>query len=71
MNGKPREMTVWYGKIGDAPQYPDVPYWQAQTDEAKFAAAWEMVIDAYAIKGVDESELSFQRSVGGFQKRRR
>ncbi len=68
---KRREMTVWYGKIEDAPKYPDVPYWQAQTDEVKFAAAWEMVVDAYAMKGVDESELSFQRSVGGLQKRGR
>ena len=64
-------MTVWYGKINDAPKYPDVPYWQSQPDEVKFAAAWEMVVDAYAIKGVGKSELSFQRSVGGIQKRRR
>jgi len=68
---KQRDMTVWYGKIEDAPKYPDVPYWQAQPDEVKFAAAWEMVIDAYAMKGVDASELSFQRSVGGLQKRGR
>lgn len=68
---KVRDIKIWYGKIKDAPKYPDVPYWQAQPDEVKFAAAWEMVIDAYAIKGISESELSFQRSFGGLKKRRR
>lgn len=67
---KKREMTVWYGRREDAPTYPDVPYWQAQPDEKKFDAAWQMVIDAYAIKGEDIRELRLQRSVGGLQRRR-
>ena len=65
-----REIKVWYGRLKDAERYPDVPYWQAQPDEKKFEAAWQMVIEAYAIKGEDVSELRLQRSIGGLQRRR-
>ncbi len=67
---KRRNMKIWYGRLDDAPRYPDVAYWQAQPDENKFEAAWQMVIEAYAIKGEDISELRLQRSVGGLQRRR-
>lgn len=67
---KRRDMKIWYGRLDDAPRYPDVAYWQAQPDEKKFEAAWQMVIEAYAIKGEDISELRLQRSVGGLQRRR-
>lgn len=67
---KQREMTVWYGRREDAERYPDVAYWQSQPDAKKFEAAWQMVIEAYAIKGEDISELRLQRSVGGLQRRR-
>lgn len=67
---KKREMTVWYGRIEDAERYPDIAYWQSQPDAKKFEAAWQMVIEAYAIKGEDISELRLQRSVGGLQRRR-
>ena len=67
---KQREMTVWYGRREDAERYPDVAYWQSQPDEKKFEAAWQMVIEAYRIKGEDISELRLQRSVGGLQRRR-
>ena len=67
---KKREMTVWYGRREDAELYPDVAYWQAQPDAKKFEATWQMVIEAYAIKGEDIRELRLQRSVGGLQRRR-
>ena len=67
---KRREMTVWYGRREEADRYPDVKYWQSQPDAKKFEAAWQMVIEAYAIKGEDISELRLQRSVGGLQRRR-
>lgn len=66
-----RKMTVWYGPLKDAKRYPDVSYWQAQPDEKKFEAAWKMVLEAYAIKGVDLSESRLQRTVGGLQRRGR
>lgn len=43
-------MKIWYGKLEDAERYPDVKYWQAQPDAKKFETAWQMVIDAYAMK---------------------
>ena len=67
---KRRKMTIWYGRREDAERYPDVPYWQSQPDAKKFEAAWEMVIEAYRLKGEDISELRLQRSVGGLQRRR-
>jgi len=68
---KKQDLNVWYGRIEDAEKYPDVRYWQAQSDEKKFEAAWQMVIEAYAIKGVDLRESRLQRSVASFQRKRR
>lgn len=62
-----RDIKIWYGRLEDAERYPDVPYRQAQTDEKKFEAAWQMVVEAYAIKGEDISESRLQRSVGGLR----
>jgi len=67
---KKRDIKIWYGKLEDAERYPDVAYWQSQSDAKKFDAAWQMVLEAYAIKGEDISELRLQRSVGGLQRRR-
>ncbi len=64
-----RNIKVWYGKLKDAPKYPDVSYWQSRPDEEKFSAAWQMVLEAYAIKGEDIGESRLQRSVAGFQRR--
>ena len=62
-----RELKIWYGKIEDADAYPDVAYWQSQPDEFKFDVAWQMVIDAHAMKGEDISESRLQRSVAGIK----
>jgi hypothetical protein len=64
-----RKITVWYGKLEDAEKFPDLQYWQRQTDAAKFAAAWEMVLEAHALKGEDLSESRLQRSVASLQRR--
>jgi hypothetical protein len=65
---KKRNIKVWYGKLKDAPRFPDVAYWQGRPDEEKFAAAWQMVLEAYAIKGEELGESRLQRSVAGFQR---
>ena len=67
---KDRKISVWYGRIEDAEKFPDVRYWQTQSDEKKFEAAWQMVIDAHAIKGEDIRESRLQRSVASFQRRK-
>jgi len=68
---KKRNIKVWYGKIEDAERYWAVKYWQAQSDDAKFEAAWQMVIEAHAIKGDDVSESGLQRNIGGLRATRR
>jgi hypothetical protein len=52
------------GKVSESDRRFDVEFWQRQgSSGAIFAAAWEMVVEAYRLKGKGESELAFQRSV--------
>ncbi|HBB97233.1 MAG TPA: hypothetical protein DC054_17795 [Blastocatellia bacterium] len=69
MSIEKRDITVWYGRLEDAEAFPDLQYWQGQCDTVKFAAAWEMVLEAHALKGEDLSESSLQRSVASLQRR--
>jgi hypothetical protein len=50
------------GKVSESDRSFDIEFWQRQGSTAIFAAAWELVVDAYRFKN-RESELSFQRSV--------
>jgi hypothetical protein len=65
---KRRDMKIWYGRLDAAPRYPDVAYWQVQPDEKKFEAAWQMVIEAYAMKGINISKSRMDKSVGGMRR---
>ena len=69
MSEEKRNITVWYGRLEDAEKFPDLKYWQRQSDSAKFAAAWEMVLEAHALRGEDLSESRLQRSVASLQRR--
>lgn len=69
MTTRERNIKIWYGRLEDADPYPDLEYWQAQDDETKFDVAWEMVVEAHALKGEDMSESRLQRSVVSFQRR--
>ncbi len=69
MSEEKQNITVWYGRLEDAEKFPDLRYWQGQSDAAKFAAAWEMVLEAHALKGEDLSESRLQRSVASLQRR--
>ena len=51
------------GKVSESNRRFDVEFWQRQGSSAIFAAAWEMVVEAYRLKGKSESELAFQRTV--------
>jgi len=51
------------GKVSETDRRFDIEFWQRQGSSAIFAAAWQMVIDAYRWKGKSDSELTFQRSV--------
>jgi len=51
------------GKLGESGREFDVEFWQRQGSTAIFAAAWDMVVQAYRWKNKSESELRLQRSV--------
>ena len=55
------------GKIEDLDRSFDIRFWQAQSDAAKFDAAWELVTTAYELKGRDLNELRLQRTIENFQ----
>jgi hypothetical protein len=69
MSVQPRNITVWYGRLEDAEQFMDLRFWLTQNAETKFDAAWEMVVEAHAIKGEDLRESRLQRSVASLQRR--
>ena len=69
MSVEKRHITIWYGKLEDAEKFPDLQYWQGQSDIIKFTAAWEMVLEAHALEGEDLSESRLQGSVASFQRR--
>jgi hypothetical protein len=50
------------GKVSESDRSFDIEFWQRQGSTAIFAAAWELVVDAYRFRN-RESELTFQRSV--------
>ena len=51
------------GKVSETGREFDIQFWQRQGSTAIFAAAWEMVVEAYRWKKKSESELAFQRTV--------
>lgn len=57
-----------YGPLSEMNDHRDLLYWQAQTDEAKFAEAWRLVVQASELKGIKENELRLQRSIASFQR---
>jgi hypothetical protein len=68
---KEREIKVWYGRLEDAERFPDMKYWRAQSTDMIFDTAWEMVVEAHALKGEDLRESRLQRSIASFRKRER
>jgi hypothetical protein len=45
------------GKVSESNRRFDLEFWQRQGSSAIFAAAWEMVVEAYRLKGKSESDL--------------
>lgn len=56
------------GKIAELDRSFDLKFWQAQTPEARFTAAWELIIHASRVKGKDVRQLRLHRSVETFQR---
>jgi len=45
----------------------DIEFWQSQTPSARMAAAWDLVVTAYEIKGQDANALRLDRNIESFQ----
>lgn len=59
------------GRIEDMDRSFDLEFWQSQSDAARLAAAWDLVVQSFIIKGKDVSELRLQRTVEHFQRQER
>lgn len=56
------------GKVEELDRSFDLKFWQAQSDADRFAAAWELVVHSFIIKGKDVSQLRLQRTVERIQR---
>ena len=54
------------GRIEDLDRSFDLQFWQAQSPQARFDAAWELVLHAGKVKGIDVRQPRFQRSVEAY-----
>jgi hypothetical protein len=56
------------GKIKDLDRSFDLAFWQKQSPNARFVAAWELILHASKVKGIDVRQLRLHRSVETFQR---
>ena len=59
------------GKIEDLDRSFDLEFWQKQPPQARFDAAWEMIVHAWRVKGKDVRQLRLHRTVETFQRQQR
>ena len=71
INPRETEIVEWYGRLEDAPLFPDLEYWQSPSDTSKFQAVHDMIIEAHLIKGEDLRGARLQRTVEHFERGRR
>jgi len=71
MSGMSNEIMERTGRLEELDRSFDLKFWQARTDTEKFAAAWELVVHSYVIKGRDVSQLRLQRTVEHLQRQGR
>lgn len=65
----PRGTLMWRAvPLAEADRDFDLHFWQSQPPSARFAAAWELVADAWAIKGRPAHELRLQRTAHHFER---
>ena len=66
-----KEFMERRGKIEDLDRSFDIEFWQKQTAQARFDAAWTLVVHAARVKGLDVRQLRLQRTVENFQRQQR
>ena len=57
-------------RINDADRSFDLEFWEKVGSEGRFAAAWQMVFEADAIRGKNVSQPRLQRSVQNLERLR-
>jgi hypothetical protein len=57
------EWTIEKRKLEDSDRSFDIEFWQAQPAEARYAAAWEMAVHYWKVRGVDVRKLPFHRTI--------
>ncbi len=55
------------GKLEDLDRSFDLMFWQNQSATMRFQAAWDLILHACRVKGIDVRQLRLQRSVESFQ----
>jgi len=48
----------------------DLQFWQSQPAQARFDAAWELIVQATKVKGSDVRQLRLQRTIENFQRQK-
>jgi len=56
------------GRVDEQDRSFDIEFWQRQDSNARFSAAWELVVFAHQRKGQDESELRLQRTIESIER---
>lgn len=56
------------GKISELDRTFDLKFWQSQSPQARFDAAWMLILHAWRAKGNDVRQLRLQRSIETFQR---
>ena len=57
-----------HGRLTELDRSLDIKFWQGQPAQARFDAAWELIVHANKVKGGDVRKLRLQRSVEVFQR---
>ena len=58
-----------YGRLKDMDRSFDIAYWQRLGPEAIFEAAWQMVVDAEKLRGLNPDELRLRKDVERYSRR--
>lgn len=66
-----RNITARLINIKDNDRSFDLEFWQQAGAEARFEAAWQMVLDMLTIRGEDGNQSRLQRSVENIERLRR
>jgi hypothetical protein len=65
-----RQITARLVRLGEEEKAFDREFWRQAGHEARFEAAWQMVLDYLAIRGLDESHARFDRTVVCLKRRK-